>query len=196
MYRYVAVILLICDYVRGPPPVRLTIDCGSEEKDSLLDGFRPFKQRSASGNLDINSFCNMIQRAIPKAIKDGRFVPVDEDDDQDGLGNALTPISVAPPNGFIPNFPKLKTPRLKIPRINVPTLGVPERTFSAPRVGSPMSFSKYREPEEETSAEKMEKFKKGVQKMLHVVKVLGKIDHYLSERTRIIIEKLSKTFAE
>lgn len=49
---------------------------------------------------------------------------------------------------------------------------------------------------EESSAERMEKFKKGVQKMLHVVKVLGQVDHYLTERTRIVVDKLSKTFAD
>ncbi|KAL0818127.1 hypothetical protein ABMA28_008653 [Loxostege sticticalis] len=195
MLRNVALVLLICEYVRGPPPVRLTIDCGSDERESLFDSFRP-KSKAASGNTDFDSFCSLIQKAIPKAIKDGKILLINEDEDQDGLGNALVPISLAPPNGFIPKFPKLKTPRLKIPKINVPTLAAPERTFSAPRVGSPMIFSKLREPEEESSAEKMEKFKKGVQKMLHVVKVLGKIDQYLSERTRIIIEKLSKTFAE
>lgn len=138
----------------------------------------------------------MIQKAIPKAVKDGRFVLVNGDTDQAVLGNAYAPMSVAPPNGFIPKFSKLKMPRLKVPRINVPTLAAPERAYSAPRVGSPMTLSSYRDSEEESSAEKMERFKKGVQKMLHVVKVLGQIDQYLSERTRIIIDKLSKTFAE
>lgn len=154
------------------------------------------KSKSES-DFSVSDFCSMIQKAIPKAVKDGRFVLVNSEPDQGGFGNTLAPMSVAPPNGFIPKLPKLKAPKLKVPMLNVPNLGVPDRAFSAPRLGSPMAVASFRESDdEESSAEKMEKFKKSVQKMLHVVKVLGQIDQYLSERTRIIIDKLSKTFAE
>lgn len=59
-----------------------------------------------------------------------------------------------------------------------------------------MTFSSIMRVGEDSSAERMERFKKGIQKMLHVVKVMGQIDQYLSERTRIIVDKLTKTFAE
>lgn len=118
--------------------------------------------------------------------------------DQTGFSDTQVPKSVAPPEGFIPKLalPRFKTPKLKIPKIKVPVLRGQDE-YPAPRIGRPMSFASLRSSsEDETSAERMEVFKKGVQKMLHVVKVLGQIDQYLSERTRIVIDKLSKTFAD
>lgn len=120
--------------------------------------------------------------------------------DQTGYSDTLVPMSAPPPEGFIPKFslPKFRVPKLRVPKINVPTLRAQEYSpFSVPKVGSSMYFSPLRSStEEESSAERTEKFKKGVQKMLHVVKVLGQLDQYLSERTRILIDKLSKTFAD
>lgn len=144
---------------------------------------------------NVNSFCNLIHNAIPDAVKDGRFII---DDDQTGFSDTQVSKSVAPPAGLIPKFshPRFKTPKLKVPKIKVPVLKTQDE-YSAPKIGRPMSFSSLRSSfEDESSAERMEVFKKGVQKMLHVVKVLGQIDQYLSERTRIVIDKLSKTFAD
>ena len=162
--------------------------------------------RSRSGELlrsnslyDVNSFCNLIQRAIPQAVKDGQFI-IEPDQDLDGQSDTAAPVVIAPPSSFIPKFlPKKKPPRLSMPVLNVPKLKpILYNSLRAPKIGSPMPF--HRLPklryEEESSAERMEKFKKGVQNMLHFVKVLGKIDQYISERTRIVVEKLSNTFAD
>ncbi|KAM3959535.1 LOW QUALITY PROTEIN: uncharacterized protein ACR2FA_006468 [Aphomia sociella] len=188
--------MIFLDTVRAPPPVRLTIDCGSKDKES----FHGFNLRSFTkgyqDSLDVDSFCNLIHSAIPKAIRDGKVILV-ESEDQDGFGNSHVPISLPPPQGFIPDIPlpKFKVPKLGSPKIEVPNLRkLLDRPFSPPRVGSAMSFSRRNDYDEESSAERMEK--KGVQKMLHVVKVLGQIDQYLSERTRIVVDKLSKTFAD
>ncbi|XP_060806820.1 uncharacterized protein LOC106141576 [Amyelois transitella] len=174
--------------VKAPPPIRVTIDCGSKERDSLGAAL-------SDGTFTVNSFCNLIHNSIPKAIHDGRVILLD--DDQDGFANTHVPISMPPPKGFVP---KLELPKFRVPKLKVPTMKVPKlkqhSTMKAPIVGSAMRFPSFREEEEVTSAERMEKFKKGVRKLLHVVKVLGQIDQYLSERTRIIVDKLSKTFAE
>jgi hypothetical protein len=153
--------------------------------------------KSASkNNFDIGSFCDLINHAIPKAVKDGRFILAEErSSDQETIGNSFVPISVPPPKGFIPSLPTLKPPRLSIPKLNVPTLLSQKKSTLAPKVGSPMAFPKLR-MNEESSAERIDKFKKGVQKMLHIVKVLGKVDKYISDRTRIIVDKLAKTLTE
>ncbi|KOB75391.1 Arp2/3 complex p21 subunit [Operophtera brumata] len=158
-------------------------------------GFRR-KPSNTNSRFDVNSFCSLIHNAIPTAVKDGRFVVVD-DTDQSGFSDTQVPMSVAPPKGFIPKLqPRFRTPKLNVPKIKVPELRA-NHEYSAPRIRRPMSFSSLRSSSEDvTSAERMEAFKKGVQKMLHVVKVLGQIDQYLSERTRIIIDKLAKTFAD
>ncbi|XP_059053447.1 uncharacterized protein LOC131847804 [Achroia grisella] len=204
MNRYVAAAVLLVmglHVAMAPPPVRLTIDCGSKEKDSLL-GFN-LKPKSFTNNyrdsLDVDSFCNFIHRSIPKAIRDGKVVLVDPDSDQDSFGNTHVPISLPPPQGFIPDIPlpKFKVPKLSIPKITVPNLrNILDGPMSPPTVGATNLFSRANDYEEESSAERMEKFKKGVQKMLHVVKVLGQIDNYISERTRIVVDKLSKTFSD
>ncbi|VVC90464.1 unnamed protein product [Leptidea sinapis] len=144
-----------------------------------------------------DSFCNLINNAVPKAVKDGKFV-LDTNDDQIGYSNAPVNEAVAPPSGFIPKlqFPKLKKPKLGVPKMSIPKLK-PRGPIKAPRVGVAMPFAAMRKAiDEESSAERMERFKKGVQRMLRFVKVLEQFDEYISERTRIIIDKLSKTLAE
>lgn len=147
--------------------------------------------------VNLNSFCNLIHNAIPKAVENGKFILIDEDLDQDGFSDTQVPTAVAPPTGFIPmlGLKKLKGPRLRVPNLNVPKLQA-RGGQKAPRVGSSINITPFVINEEHSSAEDMEKFKKGVQKMLHFVKVLGKIDQYLSERIRIVVDKLAKTFVE
>lgn len=146
------------------------------------------------------NFCNLIHSVLPKAIKNGRFVLIEPDEDQIVLGDTLTPVSIAPPNELFQRtgVHRFKSPKLRIPKINVPTLHPRNISPIAPRIAGLEQNSKIPTPtysEEESSAEKLEIFKKGVQKLLQFVKVLGKIDQYLSERTRIIVDKLSKTFS-
>ncbi|XP_053617275.1 uncharacterized protein LOC128679218 isoform X2 [Plodia interpunctella] len=190
MDRYVVILLFVVVFrrVRAPPPIRVTIDCGSKERDSL-------GTPGLDGRFTVNSFCNLIHNSIPKAIHDGRVIFLE---DQDGFGNSHVPISMPPPEGFVPKLelPKFRVPKLKIPTMKVPTLKLHSDNLKAPRLGSAMKIPTFRYEEEDSSAERMEKFKKGVRKMLHVVKVLGQIDQYLSDRTRIIVDKLSKAFAE
>ncbi|CAG9791621.1 unnamed protein product [Diatraea saccharalis] len=203
MSQHVAVSLIlifICVYVRAPPPMRVTIDCPSDKKGTPTSRFSPkVKADNINGEFNVGSLCNLINSAIPKAVEDGRFILLeDRYDDQDGFGDTLLPISAAPPAGFIPKLQKIKPPRLRIPKLKVPPLGLFPGTKGPrlpPKLGTGTIFTP-RAVEEETSAERMEKFKKGVQKMLHIVKVLGQIDQYISERTRIIVDKLSKTFAD
>ncbi|XP_039751894.1 uncharacterized protein LOC120627857 isoform X2 [Pararge aegeria] len=200
MCQYVAIVATVVLALAAciPSPLRLTIDCRSEE-----DLLHVPKSRSAelsrsfsSSRFDINSFCNLIHRAIPEAIKDGKFVTLPEAD-QVGHSDTVAAVAVAPPRGFIPpGLPKLRPSRLGTPRIDVPKLRPILHGLKAPRIGPTMSFRQSRYEDEESSAERMEKFKKGVQKMLHVVKVIGKIDQYLSERTRIVVDKLTKTFSD
>ena len=156
--------------------------------------FRSSKYNRNS-RLDVDSFCSLIHNAFPKAVQDGKFILI-EPDDQMGYSDTQVPISIAPPAGFLPSIPKLKIPKLRIPSLNVPKLKEYHGPFTPPRIGSPMTSTAVMRIGEESSAERMEQFKKGVQKMLHFVKVLGQIDQYLSERTRIIVDKLTKTFAE
>ncbi|XP_068623860.1 uncharacterized protein [Battus philenor] len=202
MPRYVtiaAALLIIKIFECAPLPLRLTIDCGSNEED-----YQPMFRSSSTELLgtsyfDVDSFCAMIQRAIPKAVIDGRFVPVEPEYDQSVYADSQAPLAIAPPKGFVPRLGlhKLKTPKLGIPKITVPKLKPLHKPSKAPLVGSPMAIASFKvNVDEETSAEKMEKFKKGVQKLLHVVKVLGQIDRYLSDRTRIVVDKLSKTFSD
>ncbi|XP_072934797.1 uncharacterized protein [Epargyreus clarus] len=182
----------------APSPLRVTIDCDSKERyaGTRSKTAELFHHKS---QFDVNSFCDMIHKIIPKAVKDGKFI-VESAEDQVGYSDTQTLRAVAPPQTFIPTlgFSKLKAPKLSVPKIKVPKLGIPSHNpLKPPSVGSAMSFPTFKNiVEEETSAERMEKFKKGVQKMLHVVKVLGQIDQYLSERTRIVVDKLSKTFAD
>ncbi|CAH2986143.1 unnamed protein product [Chilo suppressalis] len=200
MPRYVALLLImmICESVRAPPPMRVTIDCSADKRDTPAVSYGPnLRAKNVHSDLDMRSFCSLINSAIPKAVEDGRFILLEDRDDQEGFGDTLFPISVAPPAGFIPKLPNLRPPRLRIPKLKVPTLSFHEKTLLTPKLGSfrsPKVFAARASPDEETSAERMEKFKKGVQKLLHVVKVLSKVDQYLSERTRIIVDKLSKTF--
>ncbi|CAH0713946.1 unnamed protein product, partial [Brenthis ino] len=199
MSRYVALAaLLLVELVRSaPPPLRVTIDCGSDEDPAQIQHrSRSSELLKSNSRFDVNSFCNLIHRAIPQAVKDGQFI-IEPDFDQDGQGDTTAPVAVAPPSSFIPKLlPKLKPPRLRVPGLNVPKLKPSiHSSFRAPKVGSPMPFPRLRY-EEESSAERMEKFKKGVQHMLHFVKVLGKIDQYISERTRIVVDKLARTFAD
>nr|XP_026488855.1 uncharacterized protein LOC113395485 [Vanessa tameamea] len=198
MCRYVAIVafamveLMTC----APPPLRVTIDCGSDEDPAQISNSRSAELFRSNSHFDVDSFCNLIHNAIPQVVKDGKIV-VEQDLDQDGLGDSLAPVAIAPPSGFIPKlrFPKLKPPRLRTPMLNVPKLRPFQGALKPPKIGSPMSFRPLRY-EEQSSAERLEKFKKGVQKMLHFVKFLGKIDQYLSERTRIVIDKLTKTFVD
>ncbi|XP_026760159.2 uncharacterized protein LOC113519297 [Galleria mellonella] len=210
MYRYVAVAVLVVMDLNAvtappPPPVRLTIDCGSKEKGSLLGlnlkskSYTKGYLDSRRDSLDVDSFCDLIHGAIPDAIRDGKIVLEDSESDQDSFENTHVPISLPPPKGFIPDIPlpKFKVPKLGIPKFKVPNLRTTlDGPLSPPKVGSAMLFTRPKDYEEESSAERLEKFRKGVQKMLHVVKVLGEIDQYISERTRIVVDKLSKTFAE
>ncbi|XP_063541244.1 uncharacterized protein LOC134750082 isoform X2 [Cydia strobilella] len=185
----------------APSPLRVTINCGSHESDSSILRSISRTAHKNKGTFDVNSFCDLIHNAIPKAVQDGRFVVADQDDmDQEGYGDTQSPIAIAPPKGYIPklgmsriNKPKLRIPAIKVPRLHVAL----HKPIKPPVLGSSMIFKTYRDSyEEPTSAEKMEQFKKGVQKMLHFVKILGQVDQYLTERTKIVIEKLSKTFAE
>ncbi|CAG9559380.1 unnamed protein product [Danaus chrysippus] len=147
-----------------------------------------------NSRLDFNTICGVIHRAIPETVKDGRFII---ESDLSSSSDTIAPISSAPPSGFIPkmDLPRIKPPRLSLPSLNVPKLKHLHGHLKTPRVGTPMLLIPWKH-DEESSAEKMERFKKGVQKMLNFVKVIGKIDKYISERTRIVIDKLSKTFAE
>lgn len=165
-----------------------------QESYSRSPGLR--RKSNTNSRFDVKSFCSLIDNAIPDAVKDGRFVDVDNMD-QTGFSDTQVPLSVAPPQGFIPKLQtRFMTPKLKVPKVKVPVLRSQDE-YSAPRIGRPMSFSSLRStPEDKTSAERTEAFKRGVQKMLHVVKVLGQIDQYISERTRIVVDKLSKTFAD
>ncbi|PZC83622.1 hypothetical protein B5X24_HaOG207605 [Helicoverpa armigera] len=197
MCRYVAVALMLVNYIAGaPPPLRLTIDC-SDERIPYNSAFRLSDYNRNSG-LDVNSFCNLIHNAFPSSIQDGKFILI-EPEDQTGYSDTQVPIAIAPPAGFIPGLgiPKLKIPQLRLPALDIPKLKEHSGSrYKPPRVGSPMISTSVMRVSEDSSAERMEKFKKGVQKMLRVVKVLGQIDQYLSERTRIIVDKLTKTFAE
>ncbi|CAH4027914.1 uncharacterized protein LOC123709930 [Pieris brassicae] len=198
MSQYVLIVayLMVRLATCAPSPLQMTIECGSDENRSSA------KSKSAelsNGNTDhdMDSFCNLIQKAIPKAIEDGKFI-IEPNTDNDLIvdSNNIISSAVSPPSGFIPRFSKPKISKLKIPRLNSPRLK-PLAIGKAPKVGAPMKLTMLRKVlDEETSAERMERFKNGVQKMLHVVKVLGQIDQYLSERTRIVIDKLSKTFME
>ncbi|CAG5024553.1 unnamed protein product [Parnassius apollo] len=130
-----------------------------------------------TSNFDVDSFCSMIHRAIPKAVKDGRFVLIEPEYDQAVYADSQVPVAMSPPRGFVPRLAThgLKAPKLRIPKISVPKLKPSLRVpISAPSVGAPMSFTVFKQgnAEEESSAERMEMFKKGVQKMLHVVKKL------------------------
>ncbi|XP_050353093.1 uncharacterized protein LOC126775302 [Nymphalis io] len=201
MCRYVAIVALAMVELMtcAPPPLRVTIDCGSDEDPAQYSNSRSAELFRSNSHFDVDSFCNFIHNAIPQVVKDGKFV-VEPDLDQEGLSDSLAPVAVAPPSGFIPKlvFPKLRPPRLRTPTlntVNVPKLRPFHGTLKPPKIGSPMSFPSFRY-EEQSSAERLEKFKKGVQKMLHFVKVLGKIDQYISERTRIVIDKLTKTFLD
>lgn len=145
---------------------------------------------------DVNSFCRLIHNALPRAVKDGKFILIEPEMDQSALGDTPNSVAVPPPAGFaIPRLlPRL---RLRIPKIKVPKLRSMSRGPSAPRLRSSVVVPRYKDSvEEDSSAERMKRFKKGVQKLLRVVKVLGQVDQYLSERTRIVVEKLSKTFAD
>lgn len=158
-------------------------------------------------HFDVDSFCGLLLRAIPRAIKNGKFIRL-EDRDQDLIVDSdnHVPISVPAPRRFFETNPsnhkwerpRNRTPKLKIPTIDVPKLksaNVPR--LAAPRIANSVIMPIYRgSHEDDSSAERMERFKKGVQRLLHVVKVLGQVDQYLSERTRIVVDKLSKTFAE
>ncbi|XP_063628640.1 uncharacterized protein LOC134800094 [Cydia splendana] len=202
MYR-IAVVIALLEVVGGAPsPLRVTINCGLHESDSsILHSISRSKLAQNKGTFDVNSFCDLIHNAIPKAVQDGRFIVADQDDmDQEGYGDTQSPIAIAPPKGYIPKLglSRINRPKLRIPAIKVPRLDLAlNKPIKPPVLGSPMIFKTYRDSyEEPTSAEKMEQFKKGVQKMLHFVKILGQVDQYLTERTKIVIEKLSKTFAE
>lgn len=146
---------------------------------------------------DVESFCTLIHSAIPKAVEDGKFV--EPGTDQFGYSDTQVPIAVAPPEGFVPTlkFPKSRLSKLKIPVMKVPKLRpYTEKRFRTPSIETYVPFTTLKDTEEESSAEKVEKFKKGLQKLLHIVKVLGQVDQYISERTRILVDKLSKTLAE
>ncbi|KAJ8711420.1 hypothetical protein PYW07_008662 [Mythimna separata] len=178
--------LHVVNYIAGaPPPLRLTIDC-SDERVSHGSAYRS-SDYTRNSRLDVDSFCSLIHNAFPKTVQDGRFILI-EPEDQTGHSDTLAPISIAPPAGFIPSIPKLKIPKLRIPSLNVPMLKEHPGSFTPPRIGTPMTTAVMRIGDE-SSAEKKEKFKKGVQKMLHV---LGHIDRYLFERMRIIFEILTK----
>ncbi|XP_047999257.1 uncharacterized protein LOC125236480 isoform X2 [Leguminivora glycinivorella] len=202
MYRIAVVIALFEVAAAAPSPLRVTINCGSHESDSsILRSISRTKAAQNKGTFDVSSFCDLIHNAIPKAVQDGRFVVADQDDmDQEGYGDTQSPISIAPPKGYIPKLglSRINKPKLRIPAIKVPRLDhALNKPLKPPVLGSSMIFKTYRDSyEEPTSAEKMEQFKKGVQKMLHFVKILGQVDQYLTERTKIVIDKLSKTFAE
>ncbi|XP_045769947.1 uncharacterized protein LOC123870646 [Maniola jurtina] len=179
-----------------PPPLRVTIDCSSGEDSQYLPKYRSAEFSRSNSRFDINSFCDLIHRAIPEAVKNGKFV-TGQEDDQVGHSDTVAPVMAAPPRGFIPpGFPKLRPSRLGTPKLDVPKLRPMLHGLKAPKIGPAKSFRRLRYEEEESSAERMARFKKGVQKMLQVVKVIGKIDQYLSERTRIIVDKLTKTFAD
>ncbi|XP_013141719.1 PREDICTED: uncharacterized protein LOC106105810 [Papilio polytes] len=187
-------------YECAPPPMRLTIDCSSDEESFFPMVSSSSAENFDSSHFDVDSFCAMIQRAIPKAVENGRFLPTPQDYDMTGYADSQAPVAITPPKGFIPNFGlnKLKISKLGIPKINVPKLKpITHKLGSAPSIGTPMKFKSLKvKIQEESSAERMEKFKKGVHKLLHVVKVLGQIDQYLSDRTRIVVDKLSKTFGD
>ncbi|KAJ2942972.1 hypothetical protein O0L34_g15162 [Tuta absoluta] len=190
------VVILGLHIVNAAPPLKLTIDCGSQESDHPRQPSYRTKSANSPNQVDVDSICTILHRALPKSVNDGKFILIGESTDQSHASNDLTPITITPQRGFkkprikVPNFKDFKVPRLKPPSST--------RKLFAPRVGAPMLFPslRARQREETSSAERMEVFKKGVHKMLHVVKVLGQIDQYLSERTRSVIDILSKTFAE
>ncbi|CAH1641261.1 unnamed protein product [Spodoptera littoralis] len=184
-------LLVVLNYVSSAPqPPRLTIDC-SDERVSYGSKYRTSDFKSNS-HLDVNSFCNLIHNVFPKSIQGGKFLLI-EPEDQIGYSDTQVPISIAPPPDFMENLRRI--PKLRIPgTFNEPRLKEWRGPFSPPRIGPsilPTSVMKV-----DSSAERMERFKKGVQKMLHVVRVLGQIDQYFSERMRIIVDKLTKTFGE
>ncbi|CAB3219830.1 unnamed protein product [Arctia plantaginis] len=197
MVLYVVIAYILVNHALGAPPLRLTIDC-SDERETPFGSLLRSSDYSRRPRVDIDSFCNLIHNAIPKAVENGKFILIDEDLDQDGFSDTQVPMAIAPPTGFIPmlGLKKLKGPRLQVPQLNVPKLHAHAGLHKAPRVGSSINITPLVINEEQSSAENMEKLKKGVQKMLHFVKVLGKIDQYLSERIRIVVDKVSKTFAE
>lgn len=167
-----------------------------QEDELYLPRSRSTELSRSRTHFDISSFCDLIHRAIPETVEDGKFV-IPPDYDQVGYSDSEAPVAVAPPRGYIPpGLPKFRPSRLGIPKIDVPKLTPTLHGHKPPKLGPAMTFRKLKYDEEESSAERMEKFKKGVQKMLNVVKVIGKIDQYLSERTRIIVDKLTKTFAD
>ncbi|CAK1541510.1 unnamed protein product [Leptosia nina] len=194
MSRNVVIVTLIVVKLAttAPSPLQVAIGCGSDEKS------RSSEILNDNSNSDIDSFCDLINNVVPKGIKDGKFVLPESRSDEDLIGNSNAPIgaALAPPSGFIPKFSSKPKIRLKTPKINTPKL-IPHANIRAPKLSAPMSFPSLRKVlHEDSSAERMERFKSGVQKMLHVVKVLGQIDQYLSERTRIVIDKLSRTFMD
>uniref|UniRef100_A0A2H1V668 SFRICE_002730 n=1 Tax=Spodoptera frugiperda TaxID=7108 RepID=A0A2H1V668_SPOFR len=169
----------------APQPPRLTIDC-ADERVSYGSKYRS-SDYEGNSHLDVDSFCNLIHDVFPKSIQGGKFLLI-EPEDQIGYSDTQVPISIAPPPDFMANLRRI--PKLRIPTFNGPRLEERPGPFSPPRM-LPTSVMRI-----DSSAERMERFKKGVQKMLHVVKVLGQIDHYFSERMRIIVDKLTKTFGE
>ncbi|KAL4712359.1 hypothetical protein ACJJTC_001520 [Scirpophaga incertulas] len=196
MWRDWAIVLLLMVLPLVPALLResMSVDYSSEEMDSLP----MYPKRKSTSKLPKNRFsqslCDTIDHSIPKAIENGHFI-LEQEFDLDAEGNSLIPISVSPPNGFIPPLPKLRSSILHVPRMKVPKLRALDKSLNAPKVGNHI-FSKYRADEEESSAERMERVKSMVERMLHLVKLLDKVDRYLSDRTRIIIDKLSKTLAD
>ncbi|KAH9645598.1 hypothetical protein HF086_005247 [Spodoptera exigua] len=176
----------------APQPPRLTIDC-SDERVSYGSTYRSSDYKGNS-RLDVDSFCNLIHDVFPKSIQGGKFLLI-EPEDQTGYSDTQVPISVAPPPDFMASWlQKPQIPQLRIPTFNGVRFKQRPGPFAPSRMGTSMLPTSVMRID--SSAERMEKFKKGVQKMLHVVKVLGKIDLYLSERMRIIVDKLTKTFGE
>ena len=51
--------------------------------------------------MNVDSICSLVHAAIPKAVKDGRFVLKE---DQQGEGDEERGVFVAPPRGFLPKL--------------------------------------------------------------------------------------------
>ncbi|KAI5632209.1 hypothetical protein NE865_15080 [Phthorimaea operculella] len=168
-------VILGLHIVNAAPPLKLTIDCGSQESDYPRRSSYRSKSANVPNQVDVDSICTIIHRALPKSVNDGKFILIGESTDQSHASNDIAPVTILPPKGF--KQPRIKVPNFKVPRLKPPST---TRKLFAPRVGAPMLFPslRARQREETSSAERMEVFKKGVHKMLHVVKVLGKIDQY------------------
>ncbi|GBP54619.1 hypothetical protein EVAR_35881_1 [Eumeta japonica] len=158
-------------------------------------------------------FCRAVLKTLPRPEEDGKvsgrvaFTNAVQDQQEAGTDEII--ISTLPSRDFLirkiqvdnKGLPRLRTPIVKRPKIKVPKL---EESLQSPEflpatVVDERPYAKFKDrmlKDEASQTERMENFKKGLQKMLHIVKVLGEIDHYLSDRTRIVIDKILKVLSK